>query len=209
MSWVNVLGYAASVAVLATFCMSTMIPLRIVALASNLLFCSYGYLDHLYPVLFLHAALFPVNLWRLTQFQRLVRDVRRSHRKDLSLKHLLPYMKKRSCAAGGNARPQGRKSRPSLLPGQGGTRDCRHRQGTEARRVLRGNRRLRPEPGTHGDHRVPHRLPPVRTVRMESQGALFPGPVVRIRRAAADHRSPAREQHAATAGGDGVTARGR
>lgn len=100
MSWVNVLGYAASVAVLATFCMSTMIPLRIVALASNLLFCSYGYLDHLYPVLFLHAALFPVNMWRLTQFQRLVRDVRRSHRKDLSLKHLLPYMKKRSCATG-------------------------------------------------------------------------------------------------------------
>jgi CRP/FNR family cyclic AMP-dependent transcriptional regulator len=100
MSWVNALGYAASLAVLATFCMSTMIPLRIVALASNVLFCSYGYLDHLYPVLFLHAALFPVNLWRLTQFQRLVRDVRRSHRKDLSLKHLLPYMKLRSFAAG-------------------------------------------------------------------------------------------------------------
>ena len=99
-SWVNVLGYAASVAVLATFFMSTMIPLRIVALARNLPFCAYGYLDHLYPVLFLHAALFPVNLWRPTQFQRLVRDVRRSHRKDLSLKHLLPYMKKRSCATG-------------------------------------------------------------------------------------------------------------
>ena len=100
MSWVNALGYGASLAVLATFCMSTMIPLRIVALVSNVLFCSYGYLDHLYPVLFLHAALFPVNLWRLTQFQRLVHDVRRSHRKDLSLKHLLPYMKKCSCAAG-------------------------------------------------------------------------------------------------------------
>ena len=27
MSWVDILGYAAAVAVLATFCMSTMIPL--------------------------------------------------------------------------------------------------------------------------------------------------------------------------------------
>lgn len=100
MSWVNALGYAASVAVLATFCMSTMIPLRIVALASNLLFCSYGYLDHLYPVLLLHAALIPVNLLRLTQFRRLVRDVKNAHRKDLSIQSLLPYMKLRSFAAG-------------------------------------------------------------------------------------------------------------
>jgi CRP/FNR family transcriptional regulator, cyclic AMP receptor protein len=100
MSWVNALGDAASAAVLATFCMSTMIPLRIVALASNLLFCSYGYLDHLYPVLLLHAALIPVNLLRLTQFRRLVRDVKNAHRKDLSIQSLLPYMKLRSFAAG-------------------------------------------------------------------------------------------------------------
>ena len=100
MSWVDVLGYAASATVLATFCMSTMIPLRIVALASNVLFCSYGYLDHLYPVLLLHATLIPVNLWRLTQFQRLLRDVRNAHRKDLSIKRFLPYMKLRSFAAG-------------------------------------------------------------------------------------------------------------
>ena len=43
----------------------TMISLRILALVSNVLFCSYGYLDHLYPVFILHAALFPINLLRL------------------------------------------------------------------------------------------------------------------------------------------------
>jgi len=42
MSWVEVLGYAASATVLASFCMSTMIPLRILALASNVLFAPYG-----------------------------------------------------------------------------------------------------------------------------------------------------------------------
>jgi CRP-like cAMP-binding protein len=100
MSWVEFLGYAASATVLATFCMSTMIPLRVLALVSNVLFCSYGYLDHLYPVLILHATLFPVNLFRLVQFQRLVRDVRDAHREDLPIQSLLPYMTARNLAAG-------------------------------------------------------------------------------------------------------------
>ena len=56
MSWVEALGYAASVTVIATFCISTMIPLRIAALISNVLLFSYGGIDHLYPVLILHAA---------------------------------------------------------------------------------------------------------------------------------------------------------
>lgn len=100
MSWVELLGYAASVAVLATFCMSTMIPLRIVALGSNVLFCAYGYFDHLYPVLILHVTLFPVNLLRLIQFYRLVQDVRDAHREDLPIQSLLPYMKELKLAAG-------------------------------------------------------------------------------------------------------------
>ena len=67
MSWVDVLGYAASATVLATFCTGTLIPLRILALVSNVLFCFYGYFDHLYPVLTLHIMLFPINLLRLAQ----------------------------------------------------------------------------------------------------------------------------------------------
>lgn len=100
MSWIDLLGYAASAAVLATFCMSTMIPLRVVALGSNVLFCAYGYFDHLYPVFFLHAILFPVNLLRLFQFYRLVRDVRDAHREDLPIQGLLPYMTEETLAAG-------------------------------------------------------------------------------------------------------------
>ena len=100
MSLVDVLGYAASAAVLATFCMSTMIPLRILALISNVLFMTYGYVDHLYPVFMLHAILLPVNALRLIQFQRLVRDMRDAHREDLSVQSLLPYMAKRKFSAG-------------------------------------------------------------------------------------------------------------
>jgi hypothetical protein len=61
----DALGYAASVAVLATFLMRTMLPLRVVAIASNVLFLAYGYFAHIPPVLFLHAALLPINVLRL------------------------------------------------------------------------------------------------------------------------------------------------
>jgi CRP/FNR family cyclic AMP-dependent transcriptional regulator len=100
MSWVEFLGYTASAAVLASFCMSTMIPLRILALASNVLFMLYGYFDGLLPVLLLHAILLPVNLLRLAQFQRLIRDMRKAGRKDLPIESLAPYMTKRNLAAG-------------------------------------------------------------------------------------------------------------
>lgn len=100
MFWVNLLGYAASGAVLATFCMSTMIPLRVLALLSNVLFMAYGYCDNLYPVFILHALLFPVNALRLVQFLRLVRDMREASGEDLPIQSLLPYMTRRNCAAG-------------------------------------------------------------------------------------------------------------
>src|SRR5512136_2402821 len=77
-----------------------MIPLRILALGSNLLFMAYGYVDHLYPVLMLHAILLPVNALRLVQFQRLIRDMRDAHHEDLTIKNLLPYMTRRKFAAG-------------------------------------------------------------------------------------------------------------
>ena len=61
----DLLGYAASCAVLATFLMRTMVPLRIVAILSNVLFVAFGYIQHIYPVLFLHVVLLPINAWRL------------------------------------------------------------------------------------------------------------------------------------------------
>jgi hypothetical protein len=62
---IDALGYAASVAVLATFLMRTMLSLRFVAIASNLLFILYGHLAHIEPVLLLHVALLPINVFRL------------------------------------------------------------------------------------------------------------------------------------------------
>ena len=100
MSWISLVGYAASSVVLATFCMKTMRPLRIAALASNVLFAAYGLLGGIYPVLILHLVLFPINLARLLQLQRLTRRVAAADTGDLSMADLLPFMHHRRIRAG-------------------------------------------------------------------------------------------------------------
>jgi hypothetical protein len=47
MPWVDMVGYAAALAVLGSFCMTTLVPLRILAVVSNLLFGAYGMMAHL------------------------------------------------------------------------------------------------------------------------------------------------------------------
>jgi hypothetical protein len=68
-SWTDLLGYAASAMVLATFCMSSMLYLRLVAIGSNILFILFGSVAHIYPVLVLHLVLLPVNLARLMRIR--------------------------------------------------------------------------------------------------------------------------------------------
>jgi CRP/FNR family transcriptional regulator, cyclic AMP receptor protein len=100
MSWVDILGYAASAAVLATFCMNTMLPLRLIAISSNVLFITFGAVAGIYPVLLLHAILLPVNLVRLVQIRRLVYDVRAARGSELSIDAVLPFMTHRRLKAG-------------------------------------------------------------------------------------------------------------
>jgi len=63
----DVVGYLASILVFAAFCMKDMIPLRLVAVCSNVAFLIYGLALGLVPVWLLHAVLLPINCWRLWQ----------------------------------------------------------------------------------------------------------------------------------------------
>ena len=65
MIYVELLGYLACALVLAAFCMPSIVPLRIVAIFSNVAFIGYASLGCLTPVLLLHAVLLPVNAYRL------------------------------------------------------------------------------------------------------------------------------------------------
>jgi hypothetical protein len=61
------IGYLASLLVLATFSMRDMVPLRVVAIASNVAFIAYGALAGISPVLLLHVVLLPMNTLRLAE----------------------------------------------------------------------------------------------------------------------------------------------
>jgi hypothetical protein len=64
------IGYLASLLVLATFSMRDMVSLRVVAIASNVVFITYGALAEVSPVLLLHVVLLPVNALRLAESVR-------------------------------------------------------------------------------------------------------------------------------------------
>ena len=66
----DALGFIASALVLLAFYQRRMIPLRAVALGSNVAFIAYGLALGLAPVWLLHAVLLPVNASRLTQALR-------------------------------------------------------------------------------------------------------------------------------------------
>lgn len=63
----DLLGYAASALVLITFSARSITTLRVVAIASNLMFIAYAITAQLLPVLLLHLLLLPLNAWRLWQ----------------------------------------------------------------------------------------------------------------------------------------------
>jgi hypothetical protein len=76
MSGIDVLGYLAALAVLAAFCMSSIVPLRIVAILSNVLFALYGLSAHLYPIFLLHSILLPINVLKLAHLELLPQNSR-------------------------------------------------------------------------------------------------------------------------------------
>ncbi len=70
------IGYIAAILVFCTFYMRTMLPLRCVAIASNLAFLAYGIPLGLWPVAALHAVLLPVNVFRLLQIRGMLANIR-------------------------------------------------------------------------------------------------------------------------------------
>lgn len=100
MTHAEFLGYAAAACVFVTFYMKTMIPLRIAGIVSNFLFIAYGYDLNAYPVLFLHLVLLPLNLLRLRQMLRLIKQIEDATKGDVNLKWVKPFSSTRTIAVG-------------------------------------------------------------------------------------------------------------
>jgi hypothetical protein len=90
----------ASVFVVATTTMRTMIPLRVFGILTNIVLIISSIPTHNYPTGLLHCVLLVMNSYRLHQMLQLVRDVKRSVNSDLSMDWLKPFMTERNCTAG-------------------------------------------------------------------------------------------------------------
>src|SRR6202171_5770852 len=90
----------ASIFVVATLSMRTMIPLRIFAILTNLVLIGTAIPSHNYPVILVQTLVLVLNSYRLHQMLQLVRDVKKSVNSDLSMEWLKPFMTERNCAAG-------------------------------------------------------------------------------------------------------------
>ena len=90
----------ASIFVVATLSMRTMISLRVFAILTNILLIATAIPLRNYPTLILHGVLLPLNAYRLHQMLQLLRDVKKSVSSDLSMEWLKPFMTERKCSAG-------------------------------------------------------------------------------------------------------------
>lgn len=104
--WLVIAAWVASILVFSAFFMKTMIPLRLVAIGSNVAFISYallgleyGVFGELYPILVLHAFLLPLNVIRLRELRGLLTAVR-SATDEEAVHALIPYMKPETHPAG-------------------------------------------------------------------------------------------------------------
>jgi hypothetical protein len=96
----EIFGYVAAGLVLATFSMRTMLSLRILGISSNIAFITYGYLADLEPVLILHAALLPLNIYRFVEMRRMVRELEGATGGAHGLSALLPHASSVALPAG-------------------------------------------------------------------------------------------------------------
>jgi len=90
----------ASIFVVATTTMKTMIPLRVFGILANVVLFVTAIPAHNYLVMVVQSAMFAVNSYRLHQMLQLVRDVKKSVNSDLSMEWLKPFMTERNCTAG-------------------------------------------------------------------------------------------------------------
>jgi hypothetical protein len=94
------IGYFAAASGVAMFAMATMIPLRITGVVHNVASIAFGLLAGIYPTVVQHSILLPLNIWRLYQMTRLIKNVKAAVSGDHSMDWIRPFTTRRSFKAG-------------------------------------------------------------------------------------------------------------
>lgn len=94
------LGLLAAALYFASYVVKSMLPLRAIALASNVFFIAYGYVHASLPELVLHSVLLPLNARRIWEIRKLTKEIERASSESPVSEWLLPHMTRRPFKAG-------------------------------------------------------------------------------------------------------------
>ena len=96
----TVLGVIGTVLLCASFLVKSMLRLRALALASNVFFIAWGYVEWVWPTLALNSVILPLNVWHIWEIRRLTREIARATEDSPVSQWLLPHMRRRAFKAG-------------------------------------------------------------------------------------------------------------
>jgi len=88
----NMMALMGAIFFVATLLVRTIVPLRFIAIVSNVFFIGYGALAGAVPTFLLYSLSLPINVFRLRQMLNLVKKARLSAQGDLSMDWLRPFM---------------------------------------------------------------------------------------------------------------------
>jgi hypothetical protein len=100
MTWVEALGWFGAALAIAGSAMKTIIPLRCIGIATNVVALIYASFMGLYPSMTVNLILLPLNGVRLYQMLHLIRQVKQASKSDLSMEWLKPFMTRRKVKTG-------------------------------------------------------------------------------------------------------------
>ena len=93
-------GFIGAGLTLASYTMKSMMPLRMVALAANVFFVAYGWLEAALPTLVLYSGMIGINTKKVWDIRKLVRAIENAKSDTPVAEWLLPHMTHRQVKAG-------------------------------------------------------------------------------------------------------------
>lgn len=103
----QLLAWLAAALVFTSFFMKTIVPLRRLAIGSNVIFIAYalygiryGVFDKVLPIFVLHSALLPLNIVRLREVHTAIRRYQTLRQDDQALSMLVPHMTHKAYRSG-------------------------------------------------------------------------------------------------------------
>lgn len=98
--FIELIGYAGVALTVATYAVTTMIPLRILGVCAGCVLLVYAIFTNDIPQLVMELILIPLNGYRLLEMIRLTRRVKAAVSSDLSMDWLRPFARRQRCAEG-------------------------------------------------------------------------------------------------------------